>query len=155
MYFLYATMALLAGIGLASQAAINSHLGKSLLNQPIYAALVSFAVGTMALFFLALSRGSLGQAMSQIPNQPWWSLSGGLIGSFLVFSSILLAPKLGMANMLLLIILGQLFMGLMIDHFGLIYMPVNPVTVSKIIGIAVVIMGIVIFFFGERWLKSL
>ncbi len=154
MNIIYFAMAFTAGAGLATQAAINSQLGKSLFNQPIYAALVSFFVGTIFLLLLcfALSKGNFVQTISQIPQQPWWKLTGGFIGSFLVFSSILLAPKLGMANMLFLIILGQLLMGMLIDHFGLIGMSTNPITLSKIIGIGIVTLGMSIFFFADKWL---
>ncbi len=152
MNILYLAIAFAAGAGLATQAAINAQLGKALFNQPIYAALISFAVGTIFLLCLAISKGHFWQTMAQIPNQPWWRLTGGLIGAGLVFSSILLAPKLGMANMLFFLILGQLLMGMIIDHFGLIGMPIHTVTWSKIIGIGIIASGMGIFFFADKWI---
>ena len=65
----------------------------------------------------------------------------------------MLAPKLGVANMLLFIIIGQLLSGMVIDHFGLLGMPVKPVDVSKLMGIGLMVLGLAVFMFGSRWLK--
>ena len=152
MAWLYASMALLAGMLLATQAAINSQLGHTLHQQPLTAALVSFLVGTVFLFAVVLARGQLG-TMALMPQQPWWKWVGGLMGAFMVCASIILAPKLGVANMLLFIIIGQLLAGLLIDHFGWLNMPIKPVDASKIIGIGLMVLGLVVFMFGSKWLK--
>lgn len=151
MAWIYSSMALLAGMLLATQAAINSQLGHSLNQQPMMAALVSFIVGTVFLFIVVAARGQLG-ALALMPEQPWWKWVGGLMGSFMVCASIILAPKLGVANMLLFIIIGQLLAGMLIDHFGLIHMPVKPVDVSKLIGIGLMVLGLAVFMFGRKWL---
>ena len=152
MAWIYSSMALLAGMLLATQAAINSQLGQSLNQQPLLAALVSFLVGTVFLFVVVGVKGQLG-AIALMPEQPWWKWVGGLMGAFMVCASIVLAPKLGVANMLLFIIIGQLLAGLLIDHFGLINMPVKPVDAGKLIGIGLMVLGLVVFMFGSRWLK--
>ena len=53
MYFIYLLIAFFAGLGLATQAAINSQLAKSMGDEAIIAALISFAVGTLFLFVIA------------------------------------------------------------------------------------------------------
>lgn len=150
MWFL--VMALGAGAGMATQAAINSQLGKALLGQPLYAAFWSFASGTVVLLLLSLwiAKGSWWQVMSLIPAQPWWYLIGGALGTGLVFSSIFLAPKLGVANMLFFMIIGQMAAGLIIDQWGLFNMPVREVNWNKIVGLVVMLSGLCIFFFAKR-----
>lgn len=143
-------MAFSAGMAMAMQAAINSQLGKSLLNQPLNAALWSFASGTVLLLVLSLLKGNWWAAMSQIPAQPWWQLIGGMLGVGMVYSSIFLAPRLGVANMLFLIIAGQIIFGLVIDHFGLFNMPVREVSINKLIGLFIMISGLVMFFTAKR-----
>ncbi len=49
------------------------------------------------------------------------------------------------------IIIGQLVAAMIIDHFGLIYMPVREVTVWKMVGMLVVMGGLLLFFFGDKW----
>ncbi|GAA5090182.1 DMT family transporter [Paenalcaligenes hermetiae] len=146
----YLIMAFSAGAGMAMQAAVNSQLGKALFAQPLYAAFWSFASGTVLLFFLALAKGQLFQALGQIPAQPWWQLIGGLLGAGLVFSSVFLAPKLGVANMLFFMILGQLVFGLIIDSFGLFHMPVRVINWQKIVGVGLILSGLLIFFFAKK-----
>ncbi len=152
MAWIYSSMALLAGMLLAIQAAINSQLGVALNQQPLTAALVSFLMGSLALFGMVLAQGNLG-SLALMPEQPWWRWVGGLMGAFMVCASIILAPKLGVANMLLFIIIGQLLAGLLIDHYGLLNMPVKPVDLGKFIGIGLMVLGLVVFMFGSRWLK--
>ena len=152
MAWIYSSMALLAGMLLAIQAAINSQLGVALNQQPLTAALVSFLMGSLALFGMVLAQGNLG-SLALMPEQPWWRWVGGLMGAFMVCATIVLAPKLGVANMLLFIIIGQLLSGMVIDHFGLLGMPVKPVDVSKLIGIGLMVLGLAVFMFGSRWLK--
>ncbi len=148
----YLVMALAAGAGMATQAAINSQLGRVLFGQPIFAAFWSFLTGMLVLFCLswALGKGQFFQAMGQIPQQPWWYLIGGVIGSALVFSSVFLAPKLGVANMLFFMVLGQIVCGLAIDHFGLFHMPVRELNWSKVGGVVLMIVGLTVFAFGDR-----
>lgn len=151
----YLIMAFVAGSGMAVQAAINSQLGKVLFAQPIYAAFWSFLTGMLVLFCLSWSvgKGQFFQAMTQVPQQPWWYLIGGFIGAGLVFSSIYLAPKLGVANMLFFMVLGQIICGVVIDSLGWFHMPVREISWVKISGVVLMIVGLAVFAFGDR-LKS-
>ena len=153
MQVMYLGMAFTAGTLLALQAAVNSQLGKSLNGQPMMAALVSFLIGSVALFIMTVARGQFG-SIALMPQQEWWKWTGGLMGAFLVCSSIIVAPKVGVANMLLFIILGQLLSGLLIDHYGFLGMPIKHVDWSKILGVGIVLIGMVVFFFGHKVVKS-
>ncbi|MDO5687632.1 MAG: DMT family transporter [Neisseria sp.] len=154
MLYFFWVMALCAGLFLGGQSAINSQLSTSLGQQPILAALISFAVGTVVLLVLAKSFGQLQfSSIANMPLQPWWQFIGGFLGAFVVFTTVLLAPKLGIANMLLLILIGQLISGMLIDHFGWLNMPLRPVSLSKIIGLLLMIFGLVVFFYGDALMK--
>ena len=71
-----------------------------------------------------------------------------------VFTSVFLAPKIGIANTMFLFILGQLAGSMLIDHFGLIQMPLRPLQWWKFVGMAVMLAGVALFVFGERWFKA-
>ncbi|ACA32340.1 DMT family transporter [Histophilus somni] len=143
-------IALCAGIALAAQAAINTQLAQSLSGQPVFAAFVSFAMGTIALFFICWWKMDLFSALQQVPKQPLWKLIGGLLGALAVFTTIFLAPKIGVTNMLFFIIVGQLLTALIIDHFGLIGMTQRAVNVWQLIGFVVIGFGLLLFFFGKK-----
>ncbi len=156
MLYFFWIMALTAGMMIGTQSAINSQLSAGLGEQPILATLVSFVVGTVCLLVLAKLFGQLSAAdVAQVPRQPWWQLIGGFFGAFLVFTTVVLAPKLGIANMLLLILTGQLISAVLIDHFGWFNMPLRPVGISRLIGLAIIMLGLLMFFYGEALLKKL
>ena len=150
MFFVYLIVALAAGVALATQSAINTQLAKAMSGEAVIATFISFAVGTIVLFFIAWVKTDLWGNLSTIPSQPWWKLIGGVLGAVVVFTTVLLAPKLGITAMLFFIIVGQLITATTIDHFGLIGMPIREVNITKLIGLIIVAFGLVFYFFGDK-----
>ena len=150
MYFVYLIIALAAGVALATQSAINTQLAKAMSGEAVIATFISFAVGTIVLFFIAWVKTDLWGNLSTVPSQPWWKLIGGILGAVVVFTTVLLAPKLGITAMLFFIIVGQLITAATIDHFGLIGMPIREVNITKFIGLIIVAFGLVFYFFGDK-----
>ena len=150
MFFVYLIIALAAGVALATQSAINTQLAKAMSGEAVIATFISFAVGTIVLFFIAWVKTDLWGNLSAIPSQPWWKLIGGVLGAIVVFTTVLLAPKLGITAMLFFIIVGQLITATTIDHLGLIGMPIREVNITKLIGLIIVAFGLVFYFFGDK-----
>lgn len=150
MFFVYLIIALAAGVALATQSAINTQLAKAMSGEAVIATFISFAVGTIVLFFIAWVKTDLWGNLSTVPSQPWWKLIGGILGAVVVFTMVLLAPKLGITAMLFFIIVGQLITATTIDHFGLIGMPIREVNITKFIGLIIVAFGLVFYFFGDK-----
>ena len=150
MFFVYLIIALAAGVALATQSAINTQLAKAMSGEAVIATFISFAVGTIVLFFIAWVKTDLWGNLSTVPSQPWWKLIGGILGAVVVFTTVLLAPKLGITAMLFFIIVGQLITAATIDHFGLIGMPIREVNITKLIGLIIVAFGLVFYFFGDK-----
>ncbi|SMB82541.1 transporter family-2 protein [Pasteurella testudinis DSM 23072] len=148
---LFYLIAFAAGLALATQAAINSQLAKAVGSQPVAAALISFFTGTLVLLAITLAKANLSEIWLNLPQQQWWKWTGGTLGALVVFTTIMLAPKVGVSNMLFFIIIGQLIMAMLIDHYGLIHMPIRPATIWKFIGLAVVFIGMALFFYGDKW----
>ena len=150
MFFVYLIIALAAGVALATQSAINTQLAKAMSGEAVIATFISFAVGTIVLFFIAWVKTDLWGNLSTVPSQPWWKLIGGILGAVVVFTTVLLAPKLGITAMLFFIIVGQLITATTIDHLGLIGMPIREVNITKFIGLIIVAFGLVFYFFGDK-----
>jgi transporter family-2 protein len=139
----YLALAVAAGFVLPTQAGINSRL--NLWTQsPILSAAISFAVGTMALVTYAVIVRVPLPAVNTLKYHPWWIWTGGLLGAFLVAASVVLAPKLGAAAMIALIISGQMLASLVLDHFGLIGYTVHPINWIRICGVALLVAGVVL-----------
>ena len=154
MAWFYLVIALTAGAGLSVQAAVNSRLAAGVGGQPLIAAMISFAVGTVCLLVLALLQSNWQTVGAGIGQQPWWRWVGGVIGAGFVFTSVFLAPKIGIGNTMFLFILGQLASSMLIDQYGLIQMPVRPVYWWTLAGRALMLCGVALFVFGERWFKA-
>ncbi|MNT52945.1 Inner membrane protein YdcZ [compost metagenome] len=84
----------------------------------------------------------------------WWKFSGGAMGALFVFGSIVLAPRIGMAGMISLIIAGQIFSSLIFDKFGLLGLAIREISWARIIGALLVIIGVVLVNFSDQLFKS-
>ena len=117
----------------------------------VAAALFSFTAGAVCLGVFSLMRGGIVASLAAIPAQPWWSLLGGLLGAGALLSYVVLAPKIGLSALLGLAIAGQIISSLVIDHFGLIGASERPVSLIKLAGSMVMLAGLAIALFGDRW----
>jgi transporter family-2 protein len=73
---------------------------------------------------------------------PWWAWFGGLLGAFYVAISTIVAAELGASSLLALVIAGQLAMALVIDNYGWLGLPVNPLTWTRVLGVALLGAGV-------------
>jgi len=137
---IYFLLAIIGGIAIATQAPINARL-REIVVSPVMSALISFAIGTVALFLMHLS-GFAGQAsFDKVLKMPWWYWIGGVLGAFFVFASLTSVAKLGTATVIALVIVGQLSAALTIDTFGLFGMPVVPLSWQRVVGIILLMAG--------------
>jgi transporter family-2 protein len=146
----YILIAFSVGVALSVQAAVNGQLAVAMGGNTLAAAFYSFLTGTIVLTVIAVLNGNLMIALSVLPKQSWEYLIGGLLGAAAISGTILLAPRIGLANLLALVIAGQLLSSLAIDHFGILGGAVRPVSVIKAIGALVMISGVLLTLFGDR-----
>lgn len=134
-------MALAAGAAVSTQFGVNSQL-RGVVGGPVVAAAVSFIVGTVALVALALVVDRSLPSLEAVASAPWWVWIGGLLGAFYVFASIILTPRLGAATTVGLILTGQLLASVVMDHFGLLRLPVQEITLPRLLGVLLMIAGV-------------
>ncbi len=127
-----------AGMLVAMQPPINSKLGHAA--GTFAAATISFMVGTAALFVVAAFSG--GTHLEGLRGVPWWYFAGGLIGAVFVASSLVTVRTLGAGGVVAATIAGQLAGSVVIDHFGLIGLDKQPMTVAKLVGIVLLATGV-------------
>ena len=134
-------MALALGAILPMQAAINARLAKTADNNPVMAAFVSFAVGTIALMIYLVIAGQFNFRYVS-GNSPWWIWTGGLLGTFFVAGIVILLPKLGVTLAFSLVIAGQMLAAIVFDQFGWMGLAVKEISAGKIAGAILLIMGV-------------
>lgn len=152
MVLLFLAMAFAIGLAIPLQSAVNNALRVSLRSGSVLAALVSFAVGTVALLVASALAGQPFAALGGLPRVPWWQWLGGFLGAFFVFGSTLLAPRIGLAAMISLIVAGQVCSSLLFDRFGFMGLEVRGLSWVRLVGAGLILAGAVLVNFGERWL---
>jgi len=126
------------GIAVAIQPSINARLAQK--TGFLEAATISFAVGTLALLLVSLLSGQ--GSFRRIVEVPWWQLSGGFFGAFFVTMTIVGVPRIGTTAVLALTIASQLMAGMVMDHYGVFGMRGIPVDGKRIIGVALLLIGV-------------
>jgi transporter family-2 protein len=69
---------------------------------------------------------------------------GGVLGAFYVTLVAILIPKIGVANTMIAIILGQVLLSLLLDHFGFLGIEVREINWLRILGASLVLSGLVL-----------
>jgi transporter family-2 protein len=141
--YLYILLALAAGAMMPTQAATNNKMAV-VVDSPILSAFISFFVGTVALFVYVLVSGAPLANIASAKEAPAVAWIGGLLGAFFVTAAVTLVPRLGVAMTFSLIIAGQMIVTLVIDHFGLLGVPVKEVSLARIAGIVLIAAGVVL-----------
>lgn len=117
---------------------------------PIAGALGQRVGGTAGSFIVHLSGALLsgllllvigGEKIRLWRTLPWYMLGAGIFGLILYQTISYTLPRLGSTMMVTLIIIGQLLVGMTIDHFGWLGVPVHPVSANRLIGVALLLIG--------------
>ena len=122
------------------QAGINGKLAKQV-SSVMAAALVSFAVGTLALLILVLVQREF-PSFAALKGLTWWHWSGGLLGVMFIATAAFAGPRVGAVLFMALVIAGQLSMALTLDHFGWAGFREAPITAGKVGGLLLIVAGI-------------
>jgi bacterial/archaeal transporter family-2 protein len=141
---LYIVLVLIAGACAPAQAGINSQLLTMWAKDPVIAALISFAVGTLALLALVVAFRIPVPAAKAATQLPWWVWTGGFTGAFLVAATVAAAPELGAATMIGFMITGQMLASVVLDHLGLVGYAVHPISVQRILGAVLLVSGVIL-----------
>ena len=138
--FVYATIMLVAGIGIPIMVALNAELGIRL-QSPGTASSVLFLVGLLgSLIYLTIAEKTLPSASNfEVPI--YFCLGGGFV-LFYVLSIAWVAPVFGVGNAIAFVLLGQLIAMATIDQFGLLGAPQISLTPLRILGLILMAAGV-------------
>ncbi|MBX2870869.1 MAG: DMT family transporter [Saprospiraceae bacterium] len=141
-YILF-TLAVVAGAVLPIQAALNAKMGRAV-GDPVYAALISFVIGSIGLLLYSLvTKVDLSQ-ITAAGSVDWSVWSAGLLGAFYVAAVIILVPKIGAALTFGLVVAGQLSFSLLLDHYGWLGMHTHSINWQRLLGVVLIIGGVLL-----------
>ena len=136
-------LAATAGISLVVQQALNANL-RAALNSAAWSGFMSYFIGVICMVLLALALQDPIPSVATAARIPWYAWSGGLFGAIFVALAIFLVPQLGAAAFFALLIAGQMLGSIVFDHFGLLGLPVHPVSAVRIVGAAMLVGGVIL-----------
>ncbi len=140
MKFLFALAATLAGAAIAVQAAVNAGLAARI---GLGAALIVST--TLVLAFCVTFHLATGGTTFSLPSAaPWYVYLGGACGFGFILATAFVFPKLGAASSVALVVLGQGGTALLLDHYGLLGLDREPVSLSRIGAFALIVAGVVL-----------
>lgn len=134
-------LGIVAGAVLPIQASLNARVGQAV-GSPIVGALVSFGVGALALLGVVVAQGIPLRQVAQLRTLPPMALAGGVLGAFYVAVVTTLVPRLGATLTVGLVVVGQLLLALVLDQFGLLGLPLHPVSVLRGLGVLLLLAGV-------------
>lgn len=132
---------IVAGVFISLQGVFNTRLGEKIgfweANTIVHSSGLALTV------IILLSTGSINFAGIGEVNKLY--LLGGTLGVFVVFSVMNAISALGATFCVAILLITQLIAATIIDSFGLFGSPIMKFDITKFLGIAIMIMGIVIF----------
>jgi transporter family-2 protein len=135
------------GVILAVHLAMNGKVGSVLNNARVGNALF-WCIGAAGALAIGLT-GWQGGALAPLKQVHPVLLTAGVLGASLVFAIAWLIPQVGAGPLMITLLAGQVIGGLVMSHFGWLGSPVQPVTLTKIAGVAVMIAGVALATYGK------
>jgi bacterial/archaeal transporter family-2 protein len=130
------------GIVLAVHLAMNGKVGASL-NNPRVANALFWCVGALAAIIIGATGWKTG-AFDGLKDVNPFLLTAGAFGACLVFAIAWLIPQVGAGAVMITLIAGQVLGGMIMSHFGWLGSPIKPVSLTNLLGAAVMIAGVVL-----------
>ncbi len=133
--------AILAGVAAAVQATLNAGLARSTgLGLALIVNTVGVLLGTILFWRITDGRTDL------FPAGTHWIYYLGGVGGFIVIASLAYGfPRLGAGWTIALMVFGQTLAALAIDHAGWLGLARTEVTVQRLIGLLLVVVGVAVF----------
>lgn len=140
MKLLFALAAVGAGVATALQAAANGGLGaRAGLGATLVLNTCIVLVGALGFFVASGSRGTFFPA-----DTPWFYYIGGFCGFAVILAAAFVLPRIGAGTAVALMVLGQALAALAIDHFGALGVPREPVSLTRLGGFALIVLGVAV-----------
>jgi transporter family-2 protein len=130
------------GVILAVHLSMNGLVGASIRNPRVGNALF-WCIGALGAVVIGATGWQSG-ALDGIGDVNPLLLTAGIMGACLVFAIAWLIPREGAAAVMIMLIAGQVLGGMVLSHFGWLGSPVQKITLTNILGAAVMLAGVLL-----------
>ncbi len=128
---------LLGGVAVGTQAAVAGQMSRR-----IGGSATSFIVhlsGAIISGALLVARG--GERIREWRRLPWYMLVSGVFGVVLYLTLSRTIPRFGATTAVVLLIVGQLLTGMVLDHFGLLGLATRALDGWRVLAAALLLVG--------------
>jgi bacterial/archaeal transporter family-2 protein len=126
---------------LTVQVGLNSTLGRAVGNVR-FAVLANFTVGLAGILLYVVASRDAWPTREGLAAVPMWAWFGGFLGAFYVAVATLIGPRIGAVALLALTVFGQLLASMLVDQFGWLGFPTQPISPTKIAGAVLLLSGV-------------
>jgi transporter family-2 protein len=142
MFVIFALLAFGCGTLLVMQVGANNILSRHLGN-PYLPTAASMVVGLVVTSLLLAVVHRPWPLAAVARTAPWWTwLAGGVLGTVYLTANVLLAPKLGAAALVGLVVTGQLLFSVLADQYGWLGFEQHPASLWRYVGCALMMLGV-------------
>lgn len=138
MTYVYAVTVFL-GVVLTVHLSMNGAVGAAIGNPRVGNALF-WCIGAVTALLIGATGWQSG-ALSGIRNVNPLMLTAGAMGASLVFGIAWIIPQIGAQHMTVMLLTGQILSAMVLSNFGLLGSPVQPVSVTNMLGAVLMIGG--------------
>ena len=137
-YLFVIGVAVMGGLAAVVQAQFNSIMNKGM--GTLESVFITYGLGGVVVGLLMLAHR--GGNLRAFVGLPWYVLLAGLCGLVIIGSISYTVPRLGLVTTFTVIVATQFILGSLFDHFGVLGMEIRPLTLQKISGILILLMGV-------------
>lgn len=138
-FFVLFLIGIVAGAMITVQSILNSALGKKAGN---LGSVLILTVVSIAVLLLLIALFPNTSNFRKLPDfSEWYLYAGGVLGIVILAAPIFLLPRIGATSTLTALVMGQLVLALVIDHFGLFSFPKIEINAVRLTGLVLLVTG--------------
>ncbi len=130
---------ILAGACISIQGVLNSNLGKRIGN---FGSVLALSIVTALVIIVIILVFPGTASLNNLPGlRDSYLYLGGILGIAIIAAPIFLFPRIGATSTLSAMVIGQLFLAVVIDQFGILGAQKVPIDLTKIIGVLLLVFA--------------
>jgi transporter family-2 protein len=139
---MFISLAFFLGVLMSIYLPMNSSVSRYI-GSPITANVTFFLTALLTSIIIFLVGGQF-DTISKVKEVPVYLYLTGFVSAFMILGTTFLIPHLGARKFFILLIAGQILMAVVISHFGILESPKDPITMKKLIGASLAVIGAII-----------
>lgn len=139
-FFSLFLIGVMAGSMITVQSVLNSVLGRKTGNFGSVLILTLVSIGVLLILITLFPNTSNLRALPSLSK--WYLYLGGILGVIILAAPIFLIPRIGVTSTLMGLVIGQLVLALVFDHFGFLNTPKIEINLFRVIGLILLIAGV-------------